>query len=289
MSKNSKPAGTAKAELPLRIISALVLIGISLLATTLGGPYFLALCVAGIALIYFEFSDIVADRSDLQLAGIGYGVILLFVLLWLFSSPAIAAAFGGGMILLLCAFQFFWKRQLWVGLGLTYAILPFIALVCLRGSGTDGLHAILLVFGCVWGADTFAYFVGRKVGGPKFAPAISPNKTWSGFLGGLAGSVLVTAIICLLLGHGFGIISVVLALLLGTLSSIGDLFESWIKRSFDRKDSGWIIPGHGGLLDRIDGLIFASVTAWIIGWFNGGVLLEPGSTGTGFLNAFILP
>ncbi len=280
---------TAKAELPLRIISALVLIGISLLATTLGGPYFLALCIVGLALIYFEFSDIVSNRSNLPLTTIGYGVILIFVLLWLFSSPELAASFAGGMIPLLCAIQFFWKRRLWVGLGLAYAIFPFIALVCLRGSETDGLHAILLVFGCVWGADTFAYFVGRKVGGPKFAPAISPNKTWSGFVGGLAGSVLVTAIICLLLGHGFGAISVFLALVLGTVSSIGDLFESWIKRTFDRKDSGWIIPGHGGLLDRIDGLIFAAVAAWLIGWLNGGALLEPGATGTGFLNAFILP
>ena len=280
---------TAKAELPLRIISAFVLIGISLLATTLGGPYFLALCLVGIALIYFEFSDMVANRSDVPVTVVGYAALLIFVLLWLISTPNIAALFAGGMILLLCAIQFVWKRRFWVGLGLIYAILPFIALVCLRGSEIDGLHAILLVFGCVWGADTFAYFVGRKIGGPKFAPAISPNKTWSGFIGGLAGSVLVTAIICLSLGHGFGAISVFLALVLGTVSSIGDLFESWIKRSFDRKDSGWIIPGHGGLLDRVDGLIFAAVAAWLIGWLNGGAPLEPGSTGTGFLNAFILP
>ena len=80
-----------------------------------------------------------------------------------------------------------------------------------------------------------------------------------------------------------------LAALIGTISSIGDLFESWIKRRFGAKDSGWIIPGHGGLLDRIDGLIFAAVATWILGWLFGGTLLVPGSTGTAFLNAFILP
>lgn len=277
------------AELPRRILSAFVLIIVSLLATTLGGSYFLALCIVGAVLIYYEFGTIARSVMDTPLTPVGLGAMIFFFLLWLLSSPVIAAAFAVCIALLLSVAQYVWKRRVWAGLGFVYAILPFIALVSLRGAGSDGLHTILLVFGCVWGADTFAYFSGRTLGGPKLAPAISPNKTWSGFMGGLAGSILVTAVICMFLDYGFGVKSAVLAALIGTISSIGDLFESWIKRRFGTKDSGWIIPGHGGLLDRIDGLIFAAVATWILGWLFGGTLLEPGSTGTAFLNAFILP
>lgn len=277
------------AELPLRILSALALIAISLLATTFGGPYFLALCIVGAVLIFLEYSTIASSVMDAPLTPVGFGTIFVFLLLWLLSSPVIAAAFSVCMILLVSGAQFAWKHRVWAGLGLAYAFLPFIALVSLRGTENQGLHAILLVFGCVWGADTFAYFAGRTFGGPKLAPTISPNKTWSGFFGGLVGSVVVTAAICMLLDYGYGTKSAVLAALLGTVSSFGDLFESWIKRRFETKDSGWIIPGHGGLLDRIDGLIFASVATWFLGWLFGGAMLMPGSTGAAFLNAFILP
>ncbi len=131
-------------------------------------------------------------------------------------------------------------------------------------NGTAGLFIILFVFACVWGADTFAYFFGKTFGGPKLAPAISPNKTWSGFIGGFIGAIVISCLLELAFGYPIGLAAIFLAAYLALASQMGDLFESWIKRRFGHKDSGRIIPGHGGLLDRIDGLIFAIVAAWLL-------------------------
>jgi phosphatidate cytidylyltransferase len=134
-----------------------------------------------------------------------------------------------------------------------------------------------------------AYFSGRLLGGPKLAPHISPNKTWSGFFGGLAGAVLASLLVAYLFASGAGWAGAALAVLLAIAASIGDLLESWIKRRFGHKDSGRLIPGHGGVLDRIDGLIVAAALTWAIGWLAGGMPLEPGKTGMTFARAFLLP
>jgi len=146
---------------------------------------------------------------------------------------------------------------------LAYAALPFVALVEMRAGGA-GLFIILFVFACVWGADTFAYFFGKTLGGPKLAPAISPNKTWSGFVGGFIGAIAISVLLELAFSYPVGTGAVLLAVILAFASQIGDLFESWVKRRFGHKDSGKLIPGHGGVLDRIDGLIFAIIAAWLI-------------------------
>lgn len=129
------------------------------------------------------------------------------------------------------------------------------------------LYAVMLV----WAADTFAYFVGSRIGGPKMAPSISPGKTWAGFVGGLAGVLIVATAAMPLLGvewqHWLAMTA--LALITGLVSVLGDLFESLMKRQAGAKDSGALLPGHGGALDRLDSLM-AALPIFALGkdWFG---------------------
>ena len=155
-------------------------------------------------------------------------------------------------------------KALWSGLGLVYMVLPCLALLWLRGDMTGfqspGFAKLMFVILVVIAADSFAYLGGSTIGGPKLAPKISPNKTWSGFLSGLAFAGLFGALAAYVTGFSpwFGLI---LALPIAVFSVIGDLLESAIKRHLGVKDSGRLLPGHGGLLDRVDSLMLAAVVA----------------------------
>ncbi len=142
-------------------------------------------------------------------------------------------------------------------LGILYIPLLFSYLMLVRGF-QDGQWWLLLMFTVVYGNDTFAYYIGRNLGRHKFSPIVSPNKTIEGSLGGLAGGMLVALVMhYLFLGNLIGVRDILLlAFFLGILGQLGDLFESLIKRSVGVKDSGFVIPGHGGMLDRIDSIIF---------------------------------
>jgi phosphatidate cytidylyltransferase len=137
-------------------------------------------------------------------------------------------------------------------------------LIAIRQDPDYGFHAILYLFLVVWSADTGAFFTGRLIGGPKLAPKISPNKTWAGFIGGAVFACIAGVLFAAWLGRtsipAVGALSVVLAL----ISQGGDLGESFIKRFFGVKDSSGLIPGHGGVLDRLDGLVFAAIGAGLI-------------------------
>ncbi|MCB1448648.1 MAG: phosphatidate cytidylyltransferase [Nitratireductor sp.] len=242
------------------------MVAIVLWVTWQGGPVFNGLWAIISFLIFFEYQRMIGASvpRKLVLASaimLALSVGLLLVLNSFDGLMAILAATAIAAVL-----EFSMRRSVWIAGGLLYAFLPFMALSELRGESAIGFVAICLVFACVWGADTFAYFSGRLIGGPKLAPKISPNKTWSGFCGGLAGSVLLAALVVLLAGYTPGPWLVPTAIVLSLTSQFGDLFESWIKRRFKVKDSGHIIPGHGGILDRIDGLIFASFAAFAIGY-----------------------
>ncbi|MEZ5799890.1 MAG: phosphatidate cytidylyltransferase [Nitratireductor sp.] len=263
---NAAVPAKSGSDLPLRAASAVVMVAIVLWVTWQGGPVFNGLWAIISFLIYFEYQRMIGASvpRKLVLASaimLALSVGLLLVLNSLGGLIAILAAAAIAAVL-----EFSMRRSVWIAGGLLYAFLPFMALSELRGDSAIGFVAICLVFACVWGADTFAYFSGRLIGGPKLAPNISPNKTWSGFCGGLAGSVLLAALVVLLAGYTPGPWLVPAAIVLSLTSQFGDLFESWIKRRFKVKDSGHIIPGHGGILDRIDGLIFASFAAFVIGY-----------------------
>lgn len=156
------------------------------------------------------------------------------------------------------------RSPAWTLGGAVYVGLAGYALVALRADVASGLPTLVWLMVLVWSADTGAYVVGRTFGGPKFAPRLSPNKTWSGF----AGAVVFAGLAGLLVGLWQAKDSlaplVLVSAALGAVSQLGDLLESWLKRRFDKKDMSTLIPGHGGLADRADGLVAAAIAAWCI-------------------------
>lgn len=252
----------AQGELGRRVATGLVLVAAAVSALWLGGVAFSALAAAAVLVMFTEWTTM--HRLPLLLRRLGLAA--LGVVLWVvavLANPLDALMLLGGAAGLLGLFAARLQKGMGrpLALGLLYCGLPAIALVWLRAAPW-GFFATLFVMAVVWGADIAAYFTGRAVGGPKLAPAISPNKTWSGAIGGLAGAVLVAGVMALLWpGHanlaGIGRLAA-LALPLAVASILGDLYESWLKRRAGVKDSGTILPGHGGVMDRLDGLVPAA-------------------------------
>ncbi|MEO7786809.1 MAG: phosphatidate cytidylyltransferase [Sphingomicrobium sp.] len=199
------------------------------------------------------------------------GVVMIAVALF-------AAAVGGTLFAVLvaaaAAVMFYeWNRMVrgwglhWQVAGFFYALVPALALLWIRERGAHKLDMLLWVFIVTWSTDIGAYFAGRTIGGPKLAPSISPNKTWAGLIGGMAAAGLLGGLWVILLD--LPRLLLLLAPLFAVGAQMGDLFESGLKRRAGVKDSGAILPGHGGMLDRLDGLVVvASLTAafQLAGW-----------------------
>jgi phosphatidate cytidylyltransferase len=177
----------------------------------------------------------------------------------------------GGVFAAMCAFAS-GTRPLWNGLGTLYVGLPALSLVALRIHVPHGAAAVLVLFIAVWAADTAALILGRFLGGPKLVPALSPNKTWAGFI---AGTIFASAAVafCVKLLGGSLWQAALLGLALALAGHCGDLFESWVKRRAGRKNSGGLIPGHGGVLDRVDSTLFAAPLAALLVFVFGLDLL----------------
>ncbi len=163
-----------------------------------------------------------------------------------------------------------WLRSGWAASGLIYAAVLGTALVALRGEPSFGLKALLFVLAIVWATDTAAYLVGRTIGGAKLWPAVSPGKTWSGAVGGALGGTAAGTVTAVAAGVPATVTLAGIALGLSIVSQLGDLFESAVKRRFGVKDSSHLIPGHGGMMDRVDALAFAVGAAALVGWINAG-------------------
>lgn len=161
----------------------------------------------------------------------------------------------------------------WVALGVAYVAIPAAALVAIRSDQAFGLAALLWIIAMVVAADTGGYLVGRTVGGPKLAPRISPNKTWSGLGGAVAGAALAGLCTAFILNHTNVFMLTLISAVLGLLEQGGDLVESAFKRHFGVKDTSQIIPGHGGVLDRVDGLLAVAVAVLAINLWAGGSIL----------------
>lgn len=158
-----------------------------------------------------------------------------------------------------------WTRgPLWMLPGLIYVILPCAALIWLRQTPEIGRHIVFWLFCAVWATDTGAYFAGRTIGGPKLIPRISPNKTWAGLLGGMVSAGVAGGLVASLDPAMPALTLAALAALVAVVSQAGDFTESAVKRYFGVKDASQLIPGHGGVLDRLDGLLFAApfIAAW---------------------------
>jgi phosphatidate cytidylyltransferase len=158
----------------------------------------------------------------------------------------------------------------WRVAGMVYAGVAFLAPVLLRADVNNGFAALVFLFAIVWMTDIMGYVVGRAVGGPKLWPAVSPNKTRSGAIGGVAGAL--TAGILIAASLSLAVLPIaILGVILSMVAQAGDLFESAIKRRFGAKDTSHLIPGHGGLMDRLDGFIAAALVAATIGIVRGGL------------------
>ena len=140
----------------------------------------------------------------------------------------------------------------------------------MRHDAELGFLAIIFLFAVVWTTDIAGYFAGRAIGGPKLMAAISPKKTWSGALAGTVGAMIVAVLVARVFGTFNSVALAGVALLLSVFSQLGDLLESWIKRRFGAKDASGLIPGHGGVMDRLDGFWAASLVACLIGLLRGG-------------------
>lgn len=157
----------------------------------------------------------------------------------------------------------------WLAAGVLYIGLAGIALIELRHDNAAGQANVLFLFLVVWASDIGAYMAGRFFGGPRIAPAVSPNKTWSGAGGGLVAAMLVGVGMAMLLAPGGAGRAAAVAAMLGVAAQAGDLLESWIKRHFEVKDTSALIPGHGGLLDRLDGVLAAAPLAALLAFALG--------------------
>ncbi len=266
-------------DLGLRSLSAAVLIPAVIADVWVGGAWFSLLVALLGVLVAFEWTNIVHRQDPLQFA-LHALAALCAVLLPL--TAGLAAALAAIAVLWIASAALATYQEgagVWRFLGVPYASIPAIALMLLRNDAEMGALAILWVMVTVWAADTLAYFAGRIIGGPKLAPVLSPKKTWAGLGGAIAGSAAASVIFTSIAGLG-GIAA--LALLAGGLAVVeqgGDLFKSAMKRHYGVKDSGRIIPGHGGIIDRVDGLMAVAVAAAIIGLARSG----PGATGAGLL------
>ncbi|MBB5745758.1 phosphatidate cytidylyltransferase [Brevundimonas variabilis] len=250
-------------DIGLRAASAVVLAPAALLATWAGGLWFLALVLIGTVLLAMEWATMSAPRNWRTVTTAVTAALFVSAILMHLGHTALSLIMlvvGAGLAGMMA------KLRRDDGVDAAYGVLylgwPIALLIWLRDvDSAVGLTWTALVFVVAWSSDILAYLVGSTVGGPKLWPRFSPNKTWSGFLGGLVAGMVAGAAMAgwldmgrlnVFWGGGLG-----LAAALATMA--GDLWESALKRRFGVKDSGTIIPGHGGLLDRVDGLMFAIV------------------------------
>jgi phosphatidate cytidylyltransferase len=250
-----------------RVIAALVLAPLAIAIAYAGGWLWLGFVTLAAIGLYVEWLTIVGARTLWVMAA---GIVTLFgAALWLgigrIGATYVIAALGVIVAALLSP-----HRRGWAALGGCYAFAALIASVAVRLDQTYGFTALMFVLLIVWVTDIGGYFAGRGFGGPKLWPSVSPKKTWAGAIGGFAASLAV-ALGFVAFGLGKAGPMVLLGAVLSIASQLGDLFESAVKRRFGVKDSSHIIPGHGGLLDRLDGYVAAILVAAIFGVLRGGV------------------
>jgi phosphatidate cytidylyltransferase len=260
--------GFRAGELALRIGSALLLIPLALATAYVGGWLFALFWGAAAIGVLWEWMSLVAGsrRRPLLLTGAAaLALPLILVLLRLDLAAVIVLALGVLAAMAVTA----GRRQLWAAAGIPYAGCLVVAPAVLRSDSRFGFLAIIFLFTIVWTTDIAAYFIGRAIGGPKLVPGVSPNKRWSGAVGGLLAAILA-AIAFARITETQWFAMAMLAVVLSVFAQVGDIFESFLKRRFGVKDSSRLIPGHGGLMDRLDGFIAASAVAALLGVARGG-------------------
>ena len=265
-------------NLRIRALSALVLGPLVLGIVWLGGWPFRALILAGALLAVREWVRMIAPGPLGRSFVTSSLAVALVVALDMAVGPATALSAAMALTLLVGLVPAVGSARVqardrwWSASGIPYVGASCVAMIWLRNDPGAGMALIYFLLLSVWANDTGAFVVGRMIGGPRLAPTISPAKTWAGFWGGIVIAGLVLGGVALAAGARLPLTAGLLAALLGAASNIGDLFESAVKRRYNVKDSGGIIPGHGGVLDRIDGLLAAAPILALFHWLIGAGL-----------------
>jgi phosphatidate cytidylyltransferase len=270
-----KPASML-GDLGPRVASGVVMIALSLATLKVGGFVFVAFWLVAAIAVHWEWQRMTGGpHAPIRMMGGAAVIALAAGLVALGSRDAALALLIGGALATLAAVS--GATRVWSAAGILYAGALVFAVVLLRMSIFNGVESILWLFAIVWGTDIMAYFGGRLIGGPKLWPRVSPSKTWAGFIVGVtSGSLLgVLALWAMSVTIHVGPV-LLLGLVTGAVAQGGDLFESSMKRRYGRKDSSNLIPGHGGVMDRLDGFIAAAVFAALIGALRAGVV-APGN------------
>lgn len=250
----------------MRVLAAAVMAPLAILLAWAGGWFWAALATLAAIGMYVEWLSIVGTQQS-RLAASGVAALLIAgICLALEHHGGALVVYGIGLVAVVLLTR---GDRRWPVSGLLYAAVAQIAAVLVRQDPVWGWSALLFVMLVVWATDIGGYFAGRTIGGPKLWVRVSPKKTWAGAIGGLTGSLIVAAGFAAS-GIGRMVSMLLLAAVLSVVSQLGDLFESAVKRRFGVKDSSHLIPGHGGVLDRIDGFVAAIVLAAIIGVMRGG-------------------
>jgi len=245
----TSPEPGKASDLPRRAAAAIVMIAVAVGALLAGGVAFWILISVASLLMLAEWADLAkASPVDKRIAMFAVSVPLAIL------SPLAAGPdfFALGLIAAATFFTGIVTRNTQLAAGIGYVALPAMALVFIRGLD-DGAILAFWTLAIVWATDTGAYFAGRAIGGPKLMPAISPSKTWAGLGGGMVAALLTGLAFAQWGGLAMGL--ALSSLILAVVAQGGDLFESALKRRAGVKDSGTLLPGHGGVLDRLDGMV----------------------------------
>jgi phosphatidate cytidylyltransferase len=255
-------------NLVMRVLAALVLAPTAIAIAYAGGWLWTTLVTLAAIGLYVEWLTIVGAAREMRVVASGavaLAIAGLSLALGLIDAALVVLVLGLAAVALLSP-----ERRAWTAAGFFYAGAAQIASVLVRLDQTCGFVALILILLVVWVTDIGGYFAGRGIGGPKLWPRVSPRKTWAGAIGGFLASLVISGGFA---AFGFGKAGPILLLgaVLSIASQLGDLFESAVKRRFGVKDSSHIIPGHGGLMDRLDGFVAAVILAAIFGVLRGGV------------------
>lgn len=277
--------GTAKTstsrELATRIYSAIFLIAASLVLTLASLESFALLITLFMAAMAWEWGRLVrGSRFDLAFVAqaIATAVACWATVAGCPGCALLSVILGTIAVFVIRIVKDERPQAWWSAAGVYYAGFPAVALIWIRSDADFGWLAILYIFAIVWSTDSAAYLFGRWIGGPKLAPRISPKKTWAGLIGGALTAGLAGLVFSVIIDATPDVRLALLAIGLAVIAQLGDLFESALKRVFGMKDSSGLIPGHGGVLDRIDGLVVVAVAAGIIAWS-----LDPATPGRALL------
>ncbi len=280
--KNNGEAGQSAggSALTLRLLSALVLVPLAVTVVYFGAwPLAGFLGLVGVLMLFEWYRMALSDGAHMAAFAPVFMVSTVSALLcfyfatnsnWLASILTLGIGSLGSLILSLKKAK---TQALWVVAALPYIVFPGIIFIWIRAEVDLGLEIIFWMLFVVWATDSGGYIAGRSIGGWKLAPSISPNKTWAGFFGGIVLSILMGVIAAYLIEDASLQVFVILSAVLSVISQLGDLFESAVKRHFGVKDISGFIPGHGGVLDRMDGLLFVLMAVGLFAFLNDGRLL----------------